>query len=975
MVDFRIVVQIDPRQAQQGAAKVSKSLRNAERRAAGLRTQIAGALAAFAGFRALVSATRTIAQFSQAMSTVQAITNATIIQFKDLREEAKRLGSTTRFTATQAADGMTFLARAGFEVDEVLGSIEGTLQLAQAGALDLARAADIASNVLKGFRLEVDQTARVVDVLALAANSSNTNVSQLGDAMKFVAPVAAGLGIKIEEAAAAIGALSDAGLQGSLAGTGLRRVLSELESPAKKTNDILRNLGLTADDVRISQVGLTNALITLRNAGVTTGQALELFGDRGGPAFEVLSSSIPTVIEMTAALQNAGGTAERIARIMDDNLNGALLAVKSAYEGFILALGDTGPESAATRFFNGLADAIRFLSANLETAGTAALSLILALTGGPILRVVGVLTGITNATFTLTGALITATRAAKLLGRALLIGFVIESISAIIDEYQRLNKIIEDTHITWGQAGAFAIETFANRVIGGFAALGTIIFTIAKSITDPIIAAFVETGQIIREILADPTGFFSEANDLGARIGKAVADSFNKTWLIGLSASATALNTRFIKLVDDDVFKVLTEPRVVGPAIAPAPIPGFVSEGDGGRAGPTQPAEFAEFLRGLERERILLGLSNQEREIRAGLFAAEDALGQALNNTQRQLVETALRQNQVLSDQDQILQQLNTPFEDLNRQMIALNTLLDNGAISGEMFAVVLRDLEIQALGLQVALGEGSFADTFLLKIAEMTQGVQNLGSALSETLGNAVGTFIDSFSNAITSAIFQSENLGEALRNVAKTIGIELVGSLIKLGLKAALNAAFGQAIAAAATAATVAQAVVVASAWAPAAALASLATLGANAAPAAAAIASTAALSQATAIIPGFADGGLISGPGGSRTDSINARLSNGEFVVNANATRNNLSTLKDINNGGAGGNVRIEIINQIPNAKFTTERISSNQVRIIAKEVARGVVAQEGPKIIAASLTSPNSPMSRAITESTSASRRRT
>ena len=318
---------------------------------------------------------RTLANFSQAMSTVQAITSSTEDQFMALREESKRLGAETRFSATQAAEGMIFLARAGFDAEQVLGTIEGTLQLAQAGALELGRAADIASNVLKGFRLEVDQTARTVDVLALAANSSNTTVGQLGDALKFVAPVAAGLGVSLEETTAAIGNLSDAGLQASLAGTGLRRVLSELEAPADASIEIFNALGVAAEDVRVSQVGLTAALQVLSRAGIDTAEALQVFGQRGGPAFEVLVNSIPGVQQMTASLEEAGGTAERIAEIMDDNLNGALLRVRSAYEAFIIELGDTGSVNILTSTMNALAAALRGVAENIEIVQFAFLAL------------------------------------------------------------------------------------------------------------------------------------------------------------------------------------------------------------------------------------------------------------------------------------------------------------------------------------------------------------------------------------------------------------------------------------------------------------------------------------------------------------------------------------------------------------------------------------------------------------------------
>ncbi len=321
-------------------------------------------LLALGGIAILRKAIGTLANFEQQLSIVRGISGATEAQFAQLRDTAADLGATTRFSATQAAEGLVFLARAGFSVNEQLESIDDTLLLAQAGALDLGSAADIASNVLRGFRLEATEAGRAVDVLALAANSSNTNVMQLGDALKFVAPIAAGLGVSLEETTAAVGALSDAGLQSSLAGTGLRRVLSELESPASKTTQILKSLGLTADDVRISQVGLTAAVRTLAEAGLDTGQALELFGDRGGPAFEVLSQAIPRVIQFTQELENASGNAARLAGVMDDNLNGALFAARSALEALILALGEAGITDALESLFRGLAATLRFTANN-----------------------------------------------------------------------------------------------------------------------------------------------------------------------------------------------------------------------------------------------------------------------------------------------------------------------------------------------------------------------------------------------------------------------------------------------------------------------------------------------------------------------------------------------------------------------------------------------------------------------------------
>jgi TP901 family phage tail tape measure protein/lambda family phage tail tape measure protein len=373
----RFVIVVEER----GAANVSVTINEIGRAAEKSQKSVGflqRALLGFASIQSLRVVTRTLADFEQQLSTVRGITNATEEQFAALRDVAEELGATTRFSASQAAEGLVFLARAGFTVDEQLKSIGGTLTLAQAGALDLGSAADIASNVLRGFRLEADETGRAVDVLAKAANSSNTTVLQLGDALKFVAPIAAGVGVSMEEATAAVGALSDAGLQASLAGTGLRRVLSELESPSKKTTEILSSLGVTTDRVRISQVGLQAALETLADAGLDTGQALEVFGDRGGPAFEVLSQAIPRLRVFTEQLNNAEGTAERLAAVMDDNLNGAILAARSALEALILALGQAGVVDALEAAFQGAAAALRFTAENAEILAGALVGLAVA---------------------------------------------------------------------------------------------------------------------------------------------------------------------------------------------------------------------------------------------------------------------------------------------------------------------------------------------------------------------------------------------------------------------------------------------------------------------------------------------------------------------------------------------------------------------------------------------------------------------
>ena len=282
---------------------------------------------------------RTQAAFSDRMSTVRGITRATAEEYALLSGRARELGASTRFTATEVADAEVFLARAGFEVQEIYDTLPAVLNLAAAAQLDLGQAADITSNIMQAFGKDASQTSEVVDVLAAIATSANTDISQLAEGMKFAGPVAAGLGKTVGETAAAIGVLSDAGLQASLAGTGLRRVMSELESPAKKSRDIIASLGLTLAEVQPSTNSLVAIFERLADAGITTGQSLELAGDRGGPALQVLTDGVAKLATQSQALTEVDGRAEELADQMQGPSSRAARELESAIEELRLEAG------------------------------------------------------------------------------------------------------------------------------------------------------------------------------------------------------------------------------------------------------------------------------------------------------------------------------------------------------------------------------------------------------------------------------------------------------------------------------------------------------------------------------------------------------------------------------------------------------------------------------------------------------------
>lgn len=328
-------------------------------------------LIALGGVALFVGAIRKIADFEQSMAGVNAVILATnknlsdlekAEAFKALSAEARRLGATTVFSASQAASGLEFLGRAGFSANEAIASLEGTLNLAAAGGLELAEAADIASNVLSGFNLPASEAGRVADVLAATAASANTNVSQLGEAIKFVAPIAAAMGVPLETASAAIGKLSDAGLQGSTAGTGLRRVLATLNTPSKKLSTVMKGLELSTAQVAVTGDNLAEVMGLLGTAGLSATDALQLFGDRGAPAALALANVSDELKILNEDLKKAEGRAKVMADVMSNTLIGSFKQLNSAIEETLLQTGDAGLLGNLRNIIDTLSGVIRTLN-------------------------------------------------------------------------------------------------------------------------------------------------------------------------------------------------------------------------------------------------------------------------------------------------------------------------------------------------------------------------------------------------------------------------------------------------------------------------------------------------------------------------------------------------------------------------------------------------------------------------------------
>lgn len=319
-------------------------------------------VAAAATMAVVKQVTNLLGEYEATMSGVRAVTQASEADMASLSAVARELGATTRFSAREAAEGMRLLGQAGFKTGQIIAAMPGMLDLAVAGELSIADAADIASASLAGFRMRANESGRVADVLATAASSTNTNVAQLGDAMKYVAPIAASMGLSIEQTAAAVGVLSNAGLQGSMAGTGLRQVLSSLANPTKEAMDVMRAYGLTVQDVNPATADLATIMGKLQKVGLNAADALTIFGDRGAPAVLALTNQVGSLRDLNTQMDKAAGSAKRMAGVIGDNWKGDLLGLKSAVEELGLKLGDAGLTSAMRDATQGATDFVRQLN-------------------------------------------------------------------------------------------------------------------------------------------------------------------------------------------------------------------------------------------------------------------------------------------------------------------------------------------------------------------------------------------------------------------------------------------------------------------------------------------------------------------------------------------------------------------------------------------------------------------------------------
>ena len=425
----------DPRKLFKALADLNKSIGKIGASMANLGTRMTAIGAAIGAPIGL--ATRQFALFDDAIRATAAVSQASGAELQKLNDKARELGATTSFTAVQVANLMTELGRAGFKPDEINAMTGAVLDLARATGTDAALSAGIMAASLRQFGLGATEATRAADVLTKAANSTFNTVEGLGESLKYAGPVAKSLGMSLEDTTAILGVLGNVGIQGSEAGTALRRLSVISAASGKELQDLF---GITNVDAAGNLKPLVDILDEINTVTANmpvaerTAKMAKAFGLLGITSANVLSSSAGGVRGLADELRKAEGTAAKAAKEMDAGLGGALRIALSAVEGTALAIGDAlapslqkmlqGVEAVAT----GLT---KFVKDNEELVLTAAKGI--AIFTGVGVALIGVGSAIQVVSFGIGGLLAAFSGVAAVVGTVLSpIGLLVAGVAAVV---------------------------------------------------------------------------------------------------------------------------------------------------------------------------------------------------------------------------------------------------------------------------------------------------------------------------------------------------------------------------------------------------------------------------------------------------------------------------------------------------------------------------------------------------------------
>ena len=423
-------------------------------------------------------AVTTTANFDKSMSNVSAISGATGKDLDALRAKAREMGSQTKFSASESADAMSYMAMAGWKTEDMLNGVSGVMDLASASGEDLAKTSDILTDGLTAFGLSAKDSGRMADVMASASSNANTNVSLLGESYKYCASTAGAMGFSLEDVTESLGLMANAGVKGSQAGTTLKNAMINLAKPTDAMQAVMDkyNISLTntdgsmkswnqiVDDLRANLGGLsedqqTSAVATLFGKEATAGM------------LSVINAAPADVKKLNNAINNSTGSAKEMANTMNDNLSGQLTILKSQLEELAISFGEMLMPMirGVVTAIQGFVDKLNSMSETQRTVILVILAVVASI--GPLLIIIGKIIFAVGQIMTLAPAIMSAITAIKagvaslsatLMANpiGIVIALVVALVGALIYAYNHSEKFREIVN------GAFqSVKDFVGNVV------------------------------------------------------------------------------------------------------------------------------------------------------------------------------------------------------------------------------------------------------------------------------------------------------------------------------------------------------------------------------------------------------------------------------------------------------------------------------------------------------------------------------
>ena len=477
---------------------------------------------------------RTTADFDSSMSKVQAISGATGAEFEKLRSKAREMAASTKFSATESADALGYMAMAGWKTADMLDGLEGIMYLAAASGEDLATTSDIVTDALTAFGLEAKDSAHFADVLAVASSNANTNVGMMGETFKYVAPVAGALGFSAEDTAEAIGLMANAGIKSSQAGTSLRRIMNSLTKDFEISGDAIGDVVIKTTNADGSMKSLSEILKTTRkyftqlSESEQAAAAEALVGKNAMSGFLAIMNASPKDIKkLEDALNNADGAAEQMMEVMQDNFGGQLEILKSQLAEAGIAIGDT-----LIPFMKKLTAIVQTLVEKFNALSPTAKKIIVVigiiLTAlGPLITMIGMLVAAVGSIMTFAPMIAGAAGAVGAAIGALAgpIGIAIAAIAAAIAIgvllYKNWDKIK-----AWAKKAWTAIKTIITNAANAIKTNVTAKFNALKTIIQNIWTNIkTKVSTVVSSIKEKVSSVFSSIKDTASRVWNGIKDA------------------------------------------------------------------------------------------------------------------------------------------------------------------------------------------------------------------------------------------------------------------------------------------------------------------------------------------------------------------------------------------------------------------------------------------------------------------